>query len=74
MSAHDVYEASLKAAEATKAATIYSAELTRQLSSSNPTVASAAKLVVAYEAERTKQSAQMVARDALRTAGDYSPF
>lgn len=74
MAAHDTFEASVKSAEQTKAATIYSAELTRQLSSSNPAIASAAKLVALYQAEQAKQAALMVARDALRTAGDFSPF
>jgi hypothetical protein len=73
LSAHDTYEAAIKSAEAAKLASIAAAEVTRQLSA-NPTAASAAKLAALFQAEQAKQSALMVARDALRTAGDYSPF
>jgi hypothetical protein len=73
MSAHDTYEASIKAAEATKAATLAASEATRQLGA-DPKAASVAKLNSAFLAEQARQSAVMVARDLLRNSGDYSPF
>jgi hypothetical protein len=51
MSAHDTYEASIKAAEATKAATLAASEATRQLGA-DPKAASVAKLNSAFLAEQ----------------------
>jgi hypothetical protein len=71
MSAHDTYEAAIKSAAATKAAAIAAAETTRQLAS-DQRAGGTAKLVALNAAEQVFQSALMVARDTLRTAGDFT--